>query len=314
MIIYMMQYLGMMDEELKKWESEFKEMNAELVLDYKLHPDDKPKFMEKAEIVITSNIPLNADLLSKMPNLKMISVAFTGVDHIDLEYCKNHNIVVSNTAGYSTNAVAELVFGMILGLYRNIINADNSTRNSKSKHGLIGNTLNGKKIGIIGTGRIGLRVAEIASVFGCEIYAYSQTEKDKAKQLGITYLPLEDLLTICDIVTLHIPLNKDTFHLIGNRELNLMKKNAILINVDRGEIVDEIALTEALLKKKIGGAGVDTFSIEPPLPVDLPILYTSNTIFTPHVGYATIETIAERNKMAKENVLAWVIGKSLRTV
>ena len=91
MIIYMMQYLGMMDEELKKWESEFKEMNAELVLDYKLHPDDKPKFMEKAEIVITSNIPLNADLLSKMPNLKMISVAFTGVDHIDLEYCKNHN-------------------------------------------------------------------------------------------------------------------------------------------------------------------------------------------------------------------------------
>ena len=93
-----------------------------------------------------------------------------------------------------------------------------------------------------------------------------------------------------------------------------MKKNAILINADRGEIVDEIALTEALLKKKIGGAGVDTFSIEPPLPVDLPILYTSNTIFTPHVGYATIETIAERNKMAKENVLAWLNGKSLRTV
>ncbi len=314
MIIYMMQYLGMMDDELKKWEQEFKENDAELVLDYKLHPDDKPKYMEKAEIAITSNIPLKKDVLSKMPNLKMISVAFNGVDHVDMEYCKEHNILVSNAAGYSTNAVAELVFGMILGLYRNIINADNSTRNSKAKHGLIGNTLHGKKIGIVGTGKIGMRVAEIASVFGCELYAYSRTEKEEAKNLGVTYLPLEDLLAICDIVTLHIPLNKETFHLIGSKELDLMKKNAILINVDRGDIVDEIALTEALLKKKIGGAGVDTFSIEPPLPVDLPILYTSNTIFTPHVGYATVETIEERNRMTKENVLAWIAGKPIRVV
>lgn len=314
MIVYMMQYLGMMGDELNEWEKCFKDKGAELIHDYKLSPDEKSKFMEKAEIVITSNTSLNKEILSKMPNLKMISVAFNGTDHIDMEYCNSHNIVVANTAGYSTNAVAELVFSMILGLYRNIINADNYTRNSKSKHGLIGNTLYGKKIGIVGTGRIGTRVAEIASVFGCELYAFSRTEKDELKKMGVKYLPLEDLLAICDIVTLHVPLTKDTYHLIGSKELNLMKKNAFLINVDRGDIVDELALTQALLKKTIKGAGVDTFSMEPPLPVDLPILYTSNTIFTPHVGYATIETISKRNEMAKENVLAWLEGKPIRVV
>ncbi len=314
MIIYMMQYLGMMDDELKNWEKEFKDKGAELVFDYNLRPDEKQKYLEKAEVVITSNIPLKEDVLSKMPNLKMISVAFTGLDHIDLEYCKSHDILVSNATGYSTNSVAELVFAMILGLYRHIINADNATRNSKAKHGLVGNMLFGKKIGIIGTGKIGMRVAEIATVFGCELYAFSRTEKEEAKKMGVKYLPLEDLLAICDIVTLHVPLNNDTFHLIGKNELALMKKTSILINVDRGDIIDEIALTEALLKKQIAGAGVDTFSMEPPLPVDLPILYTSNTIFTPHVGYATEEAIFERNIMAKENVLAWLEGKPIRVV
>ena len=258
-----------------------------------------------ADIIAVSNLPLNADVINGCSNLKMLAVAFTGVDHIAMDACRQRGITVCNCAGYSTAAVADLVFGMAVALYRNLIPCNEAVRREGTKDGLIDFELEGKTFGIIGTGAIGLRVASIAQAFGCRVLAYSRTKKDVP---GITYTDLETLLKSSDIVSLHTPLTPETRGLIGEKELSSMKPSAILINTARGPVVDSAALADALNCGKIAGAGVDVFEMEPPVPADHPLLNAKNLIATPHVAFATREALVKRAAIVFDNIDRWIKG------
>lgn len=258
-----------------------------------------------ADIIAVSNLPLNSEVIEGCPNLKMLAVAFTGVDHIAVDTCKAKGITICNCAGYSNAAVSDLVFGMIVALYRNMVSCNEVVRQSGTKDGLIGFELEGKKFGIIGTGAIGLRTANIAKAFGCEVYAYSRTVKENT---GLIYTDLDTLLQTCDIISLHVPLNAHTKHLINAQKLALMKPNAILINTARSPVVDSQALADALNSHQITGAGIDVFEMEPPVPSDHPLLHSINTIVTPHVAFATKEALEKRAVIVFNNILNYLNG------
>ncbi|MDP4291688.1 MAG: NAD(P)-dependent oxidoreductase, partial [Bacteroidota bacterium] len=244
-----------------------------------------------AEILIVSTIRISEKVIHSCPKLKMIAVAFTGCDHIPLALCREKGILVSNAAGYSTRAVAELAIGMMIDLLRRITMFNTETRQAMGRGIFLGRELSGKTVGIIGTGAIGMNVARILKAFGCEVVAYSRSKKSEAGELGIQYLKLNEVLAVSDIITIHTPLTPQTQNLIGERELGLMKSTAILINTARGGVVNQAALVKALNEKKIAGAALDVFDKEPPLPVDHPLLFTPNTVVVPHIGYATQEAI-----------------------
>lgn len=258
-----------------------------------------------AEIVVLSNFQYRKDVIEKCPNLKMICVAFTGVDHVDIDYCKDRGITVCNCAGYSTVAVADLVFGLLINIYRNIVECNIVTREGGTKNGLVGFELEGKKFGVIGTGAIGMRVANIAKAFGCEVYAYSRTVKEGKE---IKYVDLNTLLSTCDVISLHVPLNENTKGLINEENIKLMKKNAILINTARGPVVDSKALSDALKNNIILGAGIDVFEIEPPIPVDHVLFDAPNLIVTPHVAFATKESMVKRAEIVFDNIDKYING------
>ena len=258
-----------------------------------------------ADIIAVSNLPLNADVINGCKNLKMLSVAFTGIDHIAMDACRKNGILVSNCAGYSTAAVADLVFGLLISLYRNIPACNEVVRREGTKDGLVGFELEGKKFGVVGTGAIGLRVAAIAQAFGCEVLAFSRTKKDVP---DITYTDLDTLLSQCDIVSLHTPLNDSTRGLIGKEQLTLMKKNAVLINTARGPVVDSQALAEALNEERIAGACIDVFETEPPVKKEHPLLNAKHVIATPHAAFATKEALVKRAVIVFDNITAWLDG------
>ena len=181
--------------------------------------------------------------MERCPNLKMISVAFTGVDHVDMDYCRERGILVSNCAGYSNTAVSELVFGLALSLYRRIIECDRAVRAGKDKTGLVGLELAGKTFGIIGMGAIGTRTAQLAKAFGCRVLGFNRSPKQVE---GVRMVELDELLRESDIASLHVPLTEQTRGMIGEREIGLMKPSAILINTARGPVVDSAALAAAL--------------------------------------------------------------------
>ena len=258
-----------------------------------------------ADIIAVSNLPLNADVINGCENLKMLAVAFTGTDHIAMDACRAKGVTVCNCSGYSNAAVSDLVFGMIVALYRRMIACDRVVREGGTKDGLIGFEMEGKKFGVVGTGAIGLKVAAIAQAFGCQVYAYSRTKKDIP---GITYVDLDTLLSTCDIVSLHTPLNDATRGMIGKEQLALMKPNAILINTARGPVVDSAALAEALNSGKIAGAGIDVFEGEPPIAKDHPLLTAKNVIATTHVAFATKEALVKRAVIVFDNIVKWMDG------
>ena len=297
--------LGVEQEKLLSMAAEQLPESVEVVY-YDTRVTDTETLIERgkdADIIAVSNLPLNADVIDGCKNLKMLSVAFTGVDHIALDACRRNGVLVSNCAGYSTAAVADLVFGLLISLYRNIPACNEVVRREGTKDGLVGFELEGKKFGIVGTGAIGLRVAAIAQAFGCEVLAYSRTKKDVP---GITYTDLNTLLSQCDIVSLHTPLNDSTRGLIGKEQLALMKKNAVLINTARGPVVDSQALAEALNEERIAGACIDVFETEPPVKKDHPLLNAKHVIATPHVAFATKEALVKRAVIVFDNITAWL--------
>ena len=255
------------------------------------------------DTVVLSNIPYRRSVMEKCPELKRICVAFTGMDHIDLAYCAERGIAVKNCAGYSTMAVADLVFGLVLSLARNIPACNVVCREQGTKAGLVGFELAGKKFGILGLGAIGKRVADIANAFGCEVYAYTRTPKPYP---GVTLVDKDELFRTCDIVSLHTPLNEQTRGLVGHHELALMKPTAFLINTARGGVVDTDALVEVLREKKIAGAGIDVFDMEPPVPADYPLAHLPNTVVTPHVAFATLQAFEKRADIIAANLAAWM--------
>lgn len=250
--------------------------------------------MKDAEAVIISNIPLRADVLSQCSKLQFLDVAFTGLDHIDLEYCEAHGITVKNASGYATEAVAELAVGLMIDVLRKITFLDGSIRQGGVRGVFLGRELRGKTVGIVGTGAIGLRTAELLKAFGCKVIAWSRTHKPEMMNLGCAYVTLEALMRDSDIISLHVPLTTETKHLISRDLLALCKPTAILVNTARGNVVDMDVLAECLRDGKIAGAGIDVYEKEPPLPQDHPLVQAPNCVLVPHVGYATREAFDDR--------------------
>ncbi|MDY6084383.1 MAG: NAD(P)-dependent oxidoreductase [Dialister sp.] len=272
--------------------------------------EDLSKRIAPADMAIIANYPLKADALKNANRLSMLSIAFTGVDHVDLTTLQKRNVATSNCAGYATHSVAELTLSMALSLLRYGAECDKAVRNHRAAQGLRGTTLFGKTWGIIGTGAIGRETARLAAAFGCQCIGFNRHETDPA----ITYMPLSDVLAKSDIVSIHVPLTPSTKHLIGKNELSLMKASAILINTARGPVVDTDALAEALCNNCLAGAGIDVFDTEPPLAPDTPILKAPHTILSPHIGFDTKEAMAARADMAFENLAAFEEGRQKRIV
>lgn len=258
--------------------------------------------MKDADVVIVSNIKIGADVLSQCPKLKLLDVAFTGLDHIDLAYCEAHGIKVVNASGYATEGVAELAVGLMIDVYRHITALDADTRQGGTRNNFLGRELRGKRVGIVGTGAIGARTAQLLQCFGCEVVAWSRSERQEVLDMGVAYLPLDELMRTSDIISLHVPLTAETHHLISRELLALCKPTAELINTARGNVVDMDALADALCNGKLAGAGIDVFEKEPPLATDHPLLHAPNCVVVPHVGYATREAFDDRIDIVINNI------------
>lgn len=258
-----------------------------------------------ADCVVLSNMKYGRDIMEKCPELKMICVAFTGVDLVDIQYCKEKGIRVCNCAGYSTVAVADLVFGFVIDLARNVLACNDAVRDGGTKQGLVGFELEGKKFGVIGAGAIGERVLRIAQAFGCETYAYNRSVKEIP---GVTFVSMEELLKTCDIVSVHVPQTSETVGLMGEAQFGMMKKNALFINTARGLIVDSEALAKALNEGWIAGAAVDVFEVEPPVAKDHVLFGARNLIATPHVAFASEQAFEKRAVIVGENIKCWLAG------
>ena len=265
--------------------------------------DELIRRAEGAEVVIESNIPLRKDFLDACPNLKMLSIAFTGLDHIDMEECQRRGILVKNAAGYSTEAVAELALALMIDLYRKVLENDKITRQCNRKGIMPGREIGGKTIGIIGMGNIGQRVAKLANAFGCKVLAWNRTPRQVE---GVTFVDKETLLKESDIVTLHVALNSDTRDFISDKDFSLMKSTSLLINTARGPVVNEEALANALKAGKIAGAATDVYGTEPPLKQDNPLFEAPNLIMLPHIGFATEEAFVLRLGIVVDNVKQFV--------
>ncbi|MCX7696472.1 MAG: hydroxyacid dehydrogenase [Bacteroidales bacterium] len=257
-----------------------------------------------AHMVIVSNYPLKRILLERLTNLEHIGVAFSGLDHIDLNYCREKGIRVSNTPGYSTQAVAEQTILMTLMLLRNAIKMHELTLASRDRGGFLGQELAGKTVGIIGFGKIGRRVAELFDSFGSNILI---AEHPSIIDSPYPIVSINELLRTSDIVTLHVPLKEGNYHLLSRDRIFSMKKGSYLINVARGKVVDYEALRDALINRHLAGAALDVYEIEPPLPNDYPLLKLPNVILFPHTAYATQEAISRRFSMLKHIILNWLM-------
>ncbi len=223
--------LGVEQEKLLKMAEETLGNSLEIVY-YDNRTTDTQTLIERgkdADIIAVSNLPLNKEVIEGCKNLKMLAVAFTGVDHIAMDACRERNIVVSNCAGYSNAAVSDLVFGLLISLYRNIIPCNEVVRKAGTKDGLVGFELEGKKFGVVGTGAIGSRVASIAKAFGCEVYAYSRTVKEMKALILLTLIHAFNMR--CSVSSR--PIEQCNKGLINSEKLSLMKKNAVLINTAR---------------------------------------------------------------------------------
>ena len=305
MRIVFLEPLGLKVQQIETACEGLKKAGHEIVVypDRNEDPDELKRRAEGAEVIIESNIPLRKDFLDACPNLKMLSIAFTGLDHIDLEECQCRGIIVKNAAGYSTEAVSELAIAMMIDLYRKVLENDAITRQCNRKGIMPGREIGGKTLGIIGMGNIGQRVAKLAKVFGCKVLAWNRTPKQVA---DVSFVDKETLLKESDIITLHIALNAETRDFIKKEDFALMKPSAILINTARGPVVNEKALAEALKQGLIAGAATDVYGTEPPLKPENLLFGAPNLIMLPHVGFATEEAFVLRLGIVVDNVKQFV--------
>lgn len=311
MKIVIMEPLNISMSKLEEYRQRF-ELEGHQLIAYPKRAETEAEMIkraEKAEILIIANQPLPAEVINSSPKLKLISVAFTGYDHLDLEACRKNDILVANASGYANQAVTELVFGLVIDLMRKIKKSDQLVRNSKTKASLIGTELAGKNFGIVGFGSIGQKVAQVANAFGCKILVDKHKEYNFESDFEVEYLELEKLMQKSDMVSLHVPLKETTRNLITSEELALMKKSAILINTARGPVVNSQDLANSLNNEEIAGAGIDVFEMEPPIPKDHPLLKAKNTILTPHLAFATEEAFLKRAEIVFENIEKWLAGK-----
>ncbi|MDD6363515.1 MAG: NAD(P)-dependent oxidoreductase [Lachnospiraceae bacterium] len=314
MKVAVMESLGISNEELKSLEAPFEQQGTEFC-----HYDkttDAQTLIEEAkdaDAMILANMPMPAEVIRSCPKLKFIDIAFTGVDHVGLDAAKERGIAASNASGYSNEAVSELVIGMVLGMARNLRAVEDRCRKGGTKDGLVGWEVKGKTVGIIGLGKIGSRTAELFHVLGADVLAQSRSHHTDAPDY-VTQVDQEELLRRSDIVVLHCPLNDSTRGMIGAKQLSMMKSSAILVNAARGPVVNEKELAAALRDGVIAGACLDVFDKEPPLAEDSEILQAPNTLVTPHVAFATKESMSLRAKIVFDNLKAWMDGRQINVI
>ena len=277
------------------------------------HLDDEQAVADRLKdfqivCMMRERTPFLRSLLDKLPKLEHLFTNGMYNPSIDLEAASDNGIVVTGSPmlGYPT---AELTWGLMLSLARNITLEDRETRAGNWEL-TVGQGLNGKTLGIIGLGRLGKLVARYALAFDMKILAWSENlTKETCDEVGVEYAAKQDLLKQSDFVTIHLKLSERTQGLIGPDDLALMKKTAYLINTSRGPIIEETALVEALQNHRIAGAGIDVFDIEP-LPLDHPLRNMPNTVITPHIGYVTQENYKVSFETAVENIASWLDSTS----
>lgn len=312
--IVIMESLGISAEELAARKAPF-EAQGHVFVDYP-KTTDPAKLIEEAkdaDAMIIANMPMPAEVLRKCDKLRFIDVAFTGVDHVGLDAAKEKNIAVSNASGYSNEAVSELVIGTTLSLARNLRSVEDRCREGKDKTGLVGWEIKGKTVGIIGLGKLGTRTAELFHAFGATVLAQSRTHHDGIAEY-IEQVTQEELLRRSDIVVLHCPLNDSTRGMINAEKLAMMKPTALLVNVARGPVVVEKDLAVALENGVIAGAAIDVFDKEPPLDTASPILHAPNCLVTPHVAFATQQSMSLRAEIVFDNLAKWMEGHQINTI
>ncbi len=277
--------------------------------------EEKINRAEDADILINSRgmVKWHADVLPHLPKLKLISLCSIGTDMIDLDEAKERGIVVCNQPGRTAPVVAEHSFGLMFALAKRAAFMTAAMQSGKWPR-MDNIYLQGKTLGIVGTGHIGSEMARLGKAIGMNVIAWTyHPSTERAKQLGVQYVSFEDLLRMSDVVSLHVKLTDDSLHLIGERELALMKPNAFLINVARGQIVNTDALARALNSGNLGGAAIDVYDQEPP-PADHPLLTCEQIILTPHCADMTPEGVDLLNEGAVDNIIAFLQGNPKNVV
>ena len=273
--------------------------------------------IQGARVVVTKELPVGADLLSQFPDtVKLIVEAGTGYNNIDLNAAKERGITVCNIPAYSTERVAHTVIMMILNfastMQKQIGMLAKGDRSNFTKHLQVSHTeVNGKTLGVVGAGLIGMEVIKVAKALGMNILVYTRTPK--ADGDGIRYVSLDELLENSDYITLHCPLNDQTKHMINKETIGKMKSSTVIINTGRGPLINEAELCEALAAKRIAGAGLDVQEVEPPAE-DSPLYTLDNVIITPHIGWKGLETRQRLVGIIRDNVQAFFKGEPINVV
>jgi glycerate dehydrogenase len=272
-----------------------------------------------AEIVLTNKTPVSAEAIGKLEALRYIGVLATGYNIVDVEAARRRKIPVTNVPSYGTRSVAQMTFALLLELTQRVGDHARSVREggwarcpdfSYWEHPLI--ELEGLTMGIIGYGRIGRAVGELARAFGMKVLAYNPTPPREVPA-GVRFAGLEEVISQSEVVSLHCPLTEETRHLVNRERLSRMKSSAFLLNTSRGPLVVEEALAEALKAGRLAGAGLDVLSLEPP-PAEHPLYGTRNCFITPHIAWATGAARIRLLSEAVENVRAYLRGESRNEV
>jgi glyoxylate reductase len=278
----------------------------------------KQKVKDKTGLIAMSVDRVDGEIFDIARSLKVVSTASVGVDHIDIEAATDRGIIVTNTPGVLTETTADLAFALMMAVARRIGEAERYVRSGTWKipifRRLLGTDVYGKTLGIVGLGRIGKAVARRAGGFGMKVVYYDIVKADTALEsdLGATFMPFDELLSVADFVSLHVPLDKSTEKLMAEDRLALMKHSAFLINTARGRVIDERALVRALQDNKIAGAAMDVFEREPNLRPEL--MEMENVVLTPHIGSASYETRKKMAALAVENCSLALAGERPRYV
>lgn len=303
-------------------------MNYDHLLDFSVVSNDvqvyddstNEEFIERiqgARVVVTKELPVGADLLSQFPDtVKLIVEAGTGYNNIDLDAARAKGITVCNIPAYSTERVAHTVIMMLLNfsstMQQQIGMLARGDRSNFTKHLQVPHTeVNGKTLGVVGAGHIGMEVIKVAKALGMNILIHTRTPKEDGD--GIRYVGLDELLANSDYITLHCPLNDQTKYMINKETIAKMKPSAVIINTGRGPLINEAELCEALAAKRIAGAGLDVQEVEPPVE-DSPLYTLDNVIITPHMGWKGLETRQRLVDIIRDNVQAFLKGEPINVV
>ena len=303
-------------------------MNYDHLLDFSILSNDVQVYddstnaelierIQGARVVVTKELPVGAELLSQFPDsVKLIVEAGTGYNNIDLDAARAKGITVCNIPAYSTERVAHTVIMMLLNfastMQQQIGMLAKGDRSNFTKYLQVSHTeVNGKTLGVVGAGHIGMEVIKVAKALGMNVLVHTRTPK--ADGDGIRYVSLDELLEHSDYITLHCPLNEQTKHMINKDTIAKMKSSAVIINTGRGALINEADLCEALAAKRIAGAGLDVQEVEPPVE-DSPLYTLDNVIITPHMGWKGLETRQRLVGIIRDNVQAFLKGEPINVV